>query len=77
MAQGFGGEDQARYEGDHQRDGAVEAASLGVGPGVHGAHDLTPVFRVGAIALGRAVVTDLGSCAVADEAPLVVGFGCG
>ena len=75
VAQGFGGEDQAGYQGDAERDAAVEAAGLGVGPGIHGARDLATVFRVGAFALGGAVVADLGSCSVADEAQLVVGLG--
>src|SRR5215203_2166769 len=75
MAQGFGGEDRASYQGDAERDDAVEAARLGVGPGVHGARNLASVFRVGAFALGGAVVADLGSCSVADEAQLVVCLG--
>jgi hypothetical protein len=74
IAQGFDSEDHTCYEGDHQRDAAMEASRLGVGPGVHGAHDLAPVFGVGAVVLGGAVVADLGPCAVADETPLVVGL---
>jgi hypothetical protein len=41
-------------------------------PGVHGAHHLSSLLRVGAIGLSRTVVTDLGFAPVADQASLVV-----
>src|SRR5215203_4063595 len=54
------------------RDSPVEAARLGVGPGVHGAHDLPSFVGVRALGLGRTVVADLGPATVADQSPLVV-----
>src|SRR5215204_7428455 len=72
VASRLSGEDQTGYERHGERDTPVEAARLGVGPGVHGAHDLPSFVGVRALGLGRAVVADLGSAAVAYQASLVV-----
>src|SRR5215217_3146375 len=72
IADRLGREDQAGYERHGERDSPVEAARLGVGPGVHGAYDLPSFVGVRALGLGRTVIADLGSSAVAYQASLVV-----
>src|SRR5829696_405153 len=72
VASRLSGEDQTSYERHGERDSPVEAARLGVGPGVHGAHDLPSFVGVGAVGLRGAVVADLGSAAVAHQPQLVI-----
>src|SRR5918995_2500694 len=72
VAERFGREDQAGYEDYGERDTAVEASRLGVGPRVNGTHDLPPLVGVRALGLGRAVVADLGPAPVANQPPLVI-----
>src|ERR671913_422426 len=72
MAEDFGREDQAGYEGYGERDAAVKAPCLRVRPEVHGAYDLPSLVGVRTLGLGGAVVADLGPAAVADHPSLVV-----
>ena len=57
---------------DQQRDDAVEAAGLGVRPGVERPDDLAAAVGVGAGVLARTGVADVRLGAVAHQAPLVV-----
>ena len=57
-----------------QRQAAVEAPGLGVRPGVQRTDDLAAAFGVGARALARAAVADVGPGPVAHEPALVVGL---
>src|SRR5215218_6563101 len=72
VASRLSGEDQTGYERHGERDAPVEAARLGVGPGIHGAHDLPSFVGVRALGLGRAVVADLGPAPVSNQPSLVV-----
>ena len=50
----------------------MESTRLGVRPGVEGPNDLAAAVGVGAAVLDAAGVADVGTCAIADEAALVV-----
>src|SRR5215203_6862497 len=65
-------EDQAGYERHRERDAPVEAPRLRVRPGVHRAYDLPPLVGVSALGLHGAVVANLGSGAVAYQAPPMI-----
>src|SRR5215212_1108793 len=65
-------EDQAGYDGHRERDAPVEAACLRVRPGVHRAYDLPPLVGVSALGLHGAVLANLGSGAVAYQAPPMI-----
>src|SRR5829696_4497022 len=74
VADRLGSEDQTGYDGHRERDAPVEAACLGVGPGVYGAHDFAPLVGVRALGLGRTIVADPGPAPVAHQPPLVIHF---
>ena len=72
MTGGLDHEDQHGKTDYQQRQSAVEAACLGVRPGVEGADDLPSKIGVGAFGLTRAGIADLRLGAVADQSPLAV-----
>ena len=65
-------EDEPAQDDHQQRDAAMEAPRLRVGPGIQRAYDLPPVVRVSTGRLARAPVADVGLRSVAHQAPLVV-----
>ena len=65
-------ENQGAEGDEEQGDDAVKASRLRVRPRIERPDDLPPVVGVGAAFLARACVADVGSRAVADEAPLAV-----
>jgi hypothetical protein len=67
-------EDERRQQNEHERDHAMEAAGLGVGPRIDGTHDLATFCGIGAAVLRRAGVAYMGTGSVADEAPFTVEF---
>ena len=64
---GAGADHQDPEADDRDRDPAVEAAGLGVRPGIERAGDLAARVGVGAVALARAGVADVGAGPVAGE----------
>lgn len=64
--------DQRGKHDKRERDAAMEAAHLRVGPGVHRLDDLAPLIRVGARVLDPARVADVRSPPIADQAASVV-----
>src|SRR5215212_43820 len=65
-------EDWDGYDGDHERDAAVEATCLRVRPWIHRPNHLPAVVGVRAVGLREAVVAYMGPPAVAHQATLVV-----
>jgi hypothetical protein len=65
-------QDERAEDNQEQCDDAMEAAGLGMRPGVERSHDLTPLVGVGTASLHRACIADVCASLVTDESPFAV-----